>query len=104
MQLICELLRGLYQNPKIDESNCDEILREICDVRLKADKSVFNPLAAEKTLFIHLPARLRVWILYKLCCWRLDDEQSVTDAIDIKDTVINPREHASSRTTQLGYI
>ena len=84
VQLICELLRGLYQNPKIDENNYDEILREICDVRLKTDNAVFNPLASEGTIYFNLPERLRVWIIYKLCCWRLDDEQTITDAIDIK--------------------
>ena len=82
--LIIELLRGLYQNPKIDDSSYDEILREICEVRLKADNAVFNPLSSRDTTFFDLPLKLRIWLLYKLCCWRLDDEQSITDAIDIK--------------------
>ena len=82
--LIIELLRGLYQNPKIDDSSYEEILREICEVRLKADNAVFNPLSSRDTTFFDLPLKLRIWLLYKLCCWRLDDEQSITDAIDIK--------------------
>ena len=54
------------------------------EVRLKSDNAVFNPLSSRGTTFFDLPLKLRIWLLYKLCCWRLDDEQTVTDAIDIK--------------------
>ena len=102
--LIIELLRGLYQNPKIDESSYEgkkiinnrrnskfvilELLRDICRARLLAEKAMFNPLESSETDFFDLTPRLRVWIIYKLCCWKVEDEQAITDAIDIKVTFI----------------
>jgi len=84
--LIIELLRGLYQNPKIDESSYEELLRDICRARLMAEKAMFNPLESSETDFFDLTRRLRVWIVYKLCCWKVEDEQAITDAIDIKES------------------
>ena len=79
------VFRGLYQNPKIDPWNFDNSLHEICAVRLPAENSLFNPLADPTVSFFDLPARLRIWLVYKLCCWRVEDEQSITDAIEIAE-------------------
>merc|ERR1712096_198835 len=68
--LIIELLRGLYQNPKIDESTYEDLLRDICRARLLAENAMFNPLESFETNFFDLTPRLRVWLIYKLCCWK----------------------------------
>ena len=73
LDLIIELLRGLYCNPKIDESSYAALLREICSTRLTNENALFNPL--EEADFFDLSSRLKVWIVYKLCCWKADDEQ-----------------------------
>ena len=65
-----------------------ELLRDICRARLLAEKAMFNPLESSETDFFDLTPRLRVWIIYKLCCWKVEDEQAITDAIDIKVTFI----------------
>merc|ERR1712187_267835 len=84
LDLIIELLRGLYCNPKIDESSYSALLREICSTRLTNENALFNPL--EEADFFDLSSRLKVWIVYKLCCWKDDDEQAITDGIDIKES------------------
>ena len=61
-----------------------ELLRDICRARLLAENAMFNPLESSDTDFFDLTPRLRVWIIYKLCCWKVEDEQAITDAIDIK--------------------
>lgn len=78
--------RGLYQNPKIDAWNFDSSLHEICAVRLPAENSLFNPLADPSVSFFDLPVRLRIWVVYKLCCWRVEDEQSITDEIQLSES------------------
>ena len=50
---------------------------------------MFNPLESSETDFFDLTPRLRVWIIYKLCCWKVEDEQAITDAIDIKVTLFS---------------
>jgi hypothetical protein len=89
IDLLIELLRGLYQNPKIDESTYEDLLREICRARLLSESAIFNPLESTETSFFDLTPRLRVWIIYKLCCWKVEDEQAITDAIDLKVRPIN---------------
>ena len=61
-----------------------DLLREICCARLRAENALFNPLESVQTGFFDLTSRLQVWIIYKLCCWKVEDEQAITDAIDIK--------------------
>ena len=66
-----------------------ELLRDICRARLLAENAMFNPLESSDTDFFDLTPRLRVWIIYKLCCWKVEDEQAITDAIDIKVTLFS---------------